>query len=92
MFGFVRLAILGFIALSVIFWLVRIYARSLRREALEDEWAEAEAAGDTPGPREIYVEIGMKNYERSLLRKLIWLVYILPIALVVGLIYLVNYA
>ena len=92
MFGFIRLGILGFIALSVIFWLVRIYARSLRREALEEEWDKAEAQGTALGPREIYIEIGMKNYERSLLRKLIWLVYILPLALVAGVIYLMNYA
>lgn len=90
MLALIRLAVFGLIALTILFWLVRIYARSLRREALEEDWdgsAELQA-GQT---REDFVEAGLRDYEKSLLRKLIWLVYILPIALVALIVYLMNY-
>ncbi|TMV94875.1 hypothetical protein FGG78_01755 [Thioclava sp. BHET1] len=91
MFGFVRLAIFGFIGLSVIFVLVRIYARSLRREALEDAWAEARSGAALYQTQEAYVAEGMRAYDKSLRRKLIWLVYVVPTVLVVAVIYLMNY-
>lgn len=87
MIGFARLIILGLIGLTVLYWLVRIYGRSLRREALEKEWDGAPGAGT----REAFVEDGMARYEKSLRRKLVWLVYILPITAAIVVIVLMNY-
>ena len=36
--GFIRLVIFGFVGLSVIYVLLSIYSRSIRREKLENEW------------------------------------------------------
>ncbi|WP_093476897.1 hypothetical protein [Thioclava sediminum] len=91
MLAFIRLAIFGLIVLTVLFWLVRLYARSVRREALEEDWNEAAAEGRAETTRDTFVEAGMRDYEKSLLRKLIWLVYVLPIIVVGLIIYLMNY-
>ncbi|ABA77906.1 hypothetical protein GQF56_13335 [Rhodobacter sphaeroides] len=72
--GFLKLALVGFVLLTILYVLIRIYARSLRREALENEYDE----GHGDGPREAYIEAGMRDYEHSLRKKLILLVYIVP--------------
>jgi hypothetical protein len=87
MIGFLRLAVFAFIGLSVVYLVLRIYARSLRREALEREFD----AGGIAGTREHHVAAGLARYEGSLRRRLLWLVYIIPMALMAVTIYLVNY-
>lgn len=77
----------GFVILTVMYWLLRIYFRSTRREALEKRF-EAEGM---EGDRDAWVEDRMKDYGRSLKLKLLWLVYILPMAAMAVTIYLVNY-
>jgi hypothetical protein len=85
--GLTRLAVFGFIALSVIFILLRIYSRSVRREELEKEFDR----GGIAGSRDAHIEAGLKAYEHSLRRKLIWLVYVIPTVVVVGLVYILNF-
>jgi hypothetical protein len=87
MIGLIRLAVFGFIALTVLYFLVVIYSRSVRREKLENEWAAKGALGD----RDDFVNEGLKQYERSARRKLIVAVYIVPIVVVGGLIYILNF-
>lgn len=72
--GFLRLAVFGFVGLSVVYVLVAIYSRSVRREWLEKRFDR----GDVPGDRATYIREGMQAYERGLRKKLIWLVYIIP--------------
>ncbi len=88
MIGFLRVAIFALIGLSVIYWLVSIYKRSTERERLEKHWDKNRpvAAPD----RDAYIETGMAEYEKSLRRKLIWLVYVVPMAVVGVIIYIVN--
>ncbi|WP_372841748.1 hypothetical protein [Phaeovulum sp.] len=88
MIGFLRVAFFALIGLTAIYWLVAIYARSTERERLEKHWDKKrpEAAPD----REAYIEAGMAEYEKSLRRKLIWLVYVVPMAVVAVIIYIVN--
>lgn len=88
MIGFLRLAIFGFIGLTLIYFLVSIYSRSVRREKLEKEWDEAQS----PGDRDAFIAAGMEAYRHSLRRRLIWLVYIIPTAVVLALLYLLNFA
>ncbi|MEZ5913410.1 MAG: hypothetical protein R3D84_15300 [Paracoccaceae bacterium] len=100
MIALLRLAVFGFIAMSVAYFAMRIYFRSTRREELEKEWdaqnAGANADTGTDGAetpeRDAYIEAGMKDYEGSLRRKLIWLVYVIPSILIFVLIYLTNYS
>jgi Ca2+/Na+ antiporter len=87
MIGILRLVVFGFIALSVIYLLVTIYARSVRREALEKEFD----AGGIEGSRDAFIEAGMKEYHGSLRRKLLLLVYVVPMVVVGLTIYFVNY-
>jgi Ca2+/Na+ antiporter len=87
MIGIIRLVVFGFLALSVVYLLVTLYARSVRREALE----KAYDAGGVDGPREAFILAGMATYNGSLRRKLLLLVYAVPMAVVGLTIYLVNY-
>ncbi len=87
MIGILRLAVFGFLGLSVVYVLVSVYSRSVRREELEKEWDE----GPKQGSREDFIEKGMIEYQGSLRRKLIVLVYIIPLAAIIGLLYVMNF-
>lgn len=92
MIGLIRLAVFGFAALTVVYLLVSIYSRSVRRERLEKEWdGDPAREGSLPDEREAFIEAGMAAYRNSLRRKLIVLVYIIPMAIVAITTYLVNY-
>ncbi|MCU9847430.1 hypothetical protein OEZ60_05375 [Defluviimonas sp. WL0024] len=90
MIAFLRLAVFGFIAMTVMYLLLSIYSRSVERERLEKEWDGEHDGGESPA-RDAYIEAGMRDYEKSLRRKLIWLVYVIPTLGVLLLIYLTNY-
>lgn len=94
MIGFARLAVFGLIGMTIAFWLLRIYFSSTQREELEKAWDEEHPA-DQPGggdsaARDAYIEGGMAEYRKSLGRKLIWLVYVIPTLAVLLLLYLTN--
>lgn len=88
MIALFRLLVVGLIVLTVIYWTVLVYARSVRRERLEKEYDEGSLDGDVRGQRDDYIEKGMADYEHGLKRKLLWLVYILPIGTVLVLVWL----
>ncbi len=88
MIGFLRLALFGLIALTVVYVLVSLYSASVRRERLEKQWEREGAIGD----RDAYVEAGMERYRRSFRRQLIVLVYVIPVVTVAILVYLLNFA
>lgn len=86
----VRLVVFGFIFLSIIYLALHWYSRSLRREKLEDSWAENHP-NDTSSPeRDAYITEGMTEYESGLRKKLILLVYIVPIAAIVTILLVTN--
>lgn len=85
--GVIRLFALVFIVLSVIYVSLSLYSRSVRRDKLEQEWDEAPRDGD----RDAFIREGLEDYDSSLRRKLILGVYIVPVAIVGTIIYLVNY-
>ncbi len=89
--GLVRLVVFGGIALTVIYGLVWLYSRSIRREKLEKAWDADNPEGGDPRVREEYVEAGMKEYHASIRPKLILLVYIIPTALVIAVLVLTNW-
>ena len=87
---FVRFGILGFIVLTVIYFLVSIYSRSIRREWLEDEWAAEEREDSSEVARKAFIEAGMAKYEAGFRKKLILLIYVIPTLLVGILVYVIN--
>jgi hypothetical protein len=88
MVAFFKLALFGYIALTVIYWLLAIYFRSMERERLEKEHDH----GDIPGTREAHVAHGLAAYEKSLRRRLIGLVFVIPTAVVVALVWILNFS
>jgi uncharacterized ion transporter superfamily protein YfcC len=73
--GLIRLFILMAVVLSLVYWLVSVYSRSIRTEKLEKRWdAEPPEGVD----RETYVRDGLEKYDKSFRRKLIVLIVILP--------------
>ena len=87
MLGFVRLIVMLFVALTVIYVSLSFYSRSVRRDKLEQEWDDEVQQGD----REAFVREGLEEYDQSLRRKLILGVYIVPILLIGTIIYVTNY-
>jgi Ca2+/Na+ antiporter len=85
--GIIRLVIFGFLALSVVYLIVTIYARSVRRENLEKEFD----AGGVDGDRDAFIADGMARYRTSLRKKLLLGIYLIPMLVVAVTIYLVNY-
>jgi len=88
MIGFTRLFIFEAIAAALSYWLLLIYLRSLRREALEKAWDRGEV--DSPLDRDPYIEAGMAAFEESWLRRMLWLVVLVPYVVVGALILSVN--
>lgn len=86
MFAWLRLALILLVLMAVVHVSLAWYFRSLHREELEREYEE-----HGRGDRETFIEAGMQEYERSLQRRLLWGVYIIPFAAIAVLIYLVNF-
>lgn len=87
MIGILRSVVVGFILLTIVYLTVAMYSRSVRREKLE----KAFDVGDIDGDRDTYIKDGMQEYEHGLKRRLLWLIYIVPSAIVAVTVYLVNY-
>ncbi len=81
--AFLRLVIFGYLGLTVIYWLISLYSRSVRLEKLEGEWAEGHPSDKDSPARQEFLDAGMKAYHNSFRPKLIGLVYIIPTVLVV---------
>lgn len=85
--GWIRLWVFALIGMTVVYFLVGIYWRSLRREALEKRFD----AGGIEGDRDAYIEQGMIEYEKGLKKRLLWLIYILPTIAFVAVVYILNF-
>ena len=87
MIGWLRLALVVFVGLTLVYTLATLYARSVHREALENEWD----AGDRVEDRDRFIATGMQAYRRSLRRWLILFVYIVPAVALPTIIYFLNF-
>ncbi|WP_319824893.1 hypothetical protein [Thalassovita sp.] len=87
MLALARLIVIGFVVLTIIYVAVSIWSRSVRKRKLARRWDEEVKKGD----REDYIEDGLEDYDDSFRRKLILLVYIVPVVVIVTIIYLVNF-
>lgn len=88
MIALIRLFVIAFVVLTVVYVSVSLYSRAVRREKLEKQWDEEIREGD----RAAFVKAGLKDYDSSLRRRLILGVYVIPAIIVGTIVYLVNYA
>ena len=90
--GVFYLLVGGFTLLTAVYLVVSAYSASVRRERLEMEWdGDPAREGASEADRSAFIEQGMDAYRHGLRRKLIVLVYIVPVAFVLLTIYLVNF-
>lgn len=87
MLGFLRVMVVAFVVLTVIYISLSLYSRAVRRDKLERQWEEDGLEGD----KRAFVQAGLKAYDGSLRRKLILGVYIVPIVIFGTIVYVVNY-
>ncbi|MRU15930.1 hypothetical protein FDP25_10880 [Roseovarius sp. A21] len=87
MLAFLRLVVFGFLILSVIYVIVSFWSRAVRRRKLEQEWNDT----GRPGDKDTYMTKGMAQYDRSLRRKLILLIYVVPVVVISVIIYVTNF-
>lgn len=88
--GFIKLVVFGFIGLTVIYFSISLYSRSVRKERLEN-WFDADHPdGGAAGERDAYIAEGMRAYDASLRPKLIGLVYVVPTVVVTAIVYSIN--
>ena len=83
-----RLFLIAFVVLTVIYVSLSFYSRAGRKGKLRTEWAE----GDKEVDEDTFVDAGLREYEGSLRRKLIWGVYVVPMVVILLIVYLTNYA
>lgn len=76
------------VGLTIIYWALVLYFRAGERARLEAEWRRERP----PLPEHTFVGIGLRDYEAGLRRKLLWGVYVLPLAVICALVYYLNYA
>lgn len=89
--GLIRLLVFGFLGLSVVYLAISVYSRSIRREKLEDAWAEEHPDDGDSTQRTLFIEEGMEEYQSGLRRKLIALVYVIPTLIVIGILIATNW-
>jgi hypothetical protein len=87
MIALLRFLLMGFVVLTVVYVSVSLYSRAMRRRKLRRHWDEKIGTGD----RDAFVRKGLALYDRSLRRRLILGVYIIPMIVVGTIVYIVNY-
>lgn len=92
MLAMMRLAIFAAIGLGLLYVLVSLYSRSVRKEKLEERADALIDQGDLPlEGREAYIEDGLEEYRRSFRRKMIAAVVIAPVLVIAAVIYITNF-
>ena len=81
-----RLFLIALVALSIVFVSLNLYGRAAERERLQTKWN----GGDRAVPHPELIEEGLRAYDRSLKRRLVWWVYVVPLSLLAGLLLLTD--
>lgn len=87
MFGFFRLVLILMVVLTVVYGALSLYSREVRRAKLKRRWKDKGLTGD----RAAFIQRGLRQYDRSFRRKLILLVYIVPLGAIALLVYVINF-
>jgi hypothetical protein len=86
-----RLFLVWLVLSTIVYLLIAVYSRSVRREKLEKAWDTDPAREGVPADeRAAFIEAGMAAYHQSLRRRLIWLVYVVPAIAMAIIIWFVN--
>ncbi len=92
MTGLLRLALVLFVALTALYVSAWVYLRSVRRERLEKHW-DSHPHPLLPGTdRAEFIRRGLHLYDRSLRRRLLLGIYVIPVTAIAVLLYFVNFA
>jgi len=90
--GWLRLAFMMYVALTVIYFVTSIYSRSVRREKLETAWdTDPAREGLSRDERNAFIEAGMEAYDKGLKKRLLWLIYIIPTIGFLATVYFINW-
>jgi len=89
--GLIRLLIFGFIGLTILYLIIGVYSRSIRREKLENKWKAMHPDGGDVHDRDAYIEKGMVEYQSGIRPKLILLVYVVPALAVLAVLIATNW-
>ena len=87
MFALLRLLFVLLIVQTVVYVLFSLYSRAVRKSKLKRHWTQKNLTVD----RDTYVRRGLKKYDGSIRRKLILLVYIIPLGAIALLVYVMNF-
>lgn len=85
-----RLAIFGFMALTIVYLVMAWFVRSTRRQQLEQEW-DAANPGGSPETRRIEVEQDVEAFRKTLAYRSLWLIYVLPVIFVIAVLVNTNW-
>ncbi|NNK79124.1 MAG: hypothetical protein HKP40_10470 [Litoreibacter sp.] len=87
MIAIARLAFFAFLVMLLVYLVLSAWSRSVRRGKLAAEWDEEIRSGD----RAAFIEEGLEEYDRSLRRKLIFGVFVVPYVVIGVLVYVINF-
>ncbi|CAD0186583.1 hypothetical protein RUESEDTHA_03492 [Ruegeria sp. THAF57] len=87
MFVALRFLIPLLIILTVIYFVLSLYSRWVRRGKLIAHWEKKGITGD----REAFLKRGMRQYDRSFRKKLLLGVYVVPLGAIALLLYITNF-
>ncbi len=83
----IRLILALLVVLTIIYVVVSIWSRQVRRAKLEAWWDEKGHTGD----KDAFIKRGLRQYDNSIRRKLILGVYVVPLVLIAVLVYVTNF-
>ena len=87
---FLQMFVVAVVGLSIIYCAISLYSASVRREKLEKLWHAENPDSDDLSARRAYVKAGMESYHSGFRKKLIWLVYVVPLVAMAVIYYLTN--
>ena len=90
MLSLLRLGLVLFVVLTVIYVSVSLWSRQVRKGKLRAAYDRGDR--EYGEERDLYVRRGLEDYDDSFRRKLILLVYIVPVAVIAYIIYVVNFS
>lgn len=88
----IRNIVVIFVLLSIVYVVLSLRARFIQRAKLDAEYTAPEKSKDIAISKEEYIAKGMQKYGKSYRPKLIFGVYLVPIAIMAVLIYLAQYS
>ncbi len=92
MIGWIRNIVIIFVLLSLAYVVLSFKARWTQRAKLETEFNLADKSQAEKRSKEEYIDAGMEKYGKSYRPKLIFGVYLVPLAIMAVLIYLAQYS